>query len=324
MRRAATPPEGWERARTGVMAATMRVTAPLIALLIAACSRAPVAGPAPHQIRLVGASAGLPFAEDVAERFTLARGDSIAPLAQADGSAGGIARFCEGLGARHPDLVTATRRMTVEERRGCAAHGVARVEEVRFGWSAVALVARAGEGPAAVSRGQLAAAIAGPAARWSDLDAGFPRAPISLYGPAPRTIAGDGVTLPAMARRDGAYHPLGADAALVATTVAQTPGAMGLVPFPYAGRAGLRVVMVDGVAPTAATIADGRYPLRLPLFLIVKAGEARGVPGMAPLLRLFAGSIDPEGAFARAGLVPLDPRGREAAKRALVGIAGAA
>ncbi|WP_419825317.1 PstS family phosphate ABC transporter substrate-binding protein [Sphingomonas sp.] len=296
----------------------------LSVLLLAACSRAPVAGPGPHQIRLVGATAGLPFAEDVAERFTLAAADSIAPLAQADGSASGIARFCGGLGAAHPDLVIATRPLSAAERRGCAIYGVARIAQIRFGWSALTIVARTGEGPPVLTRAQLAAAVSGPAARWSDIDVGLAPASIALYGPAARTISGDGLALPARTRGDGGYHPLGADAELVATTVARTPGAIGLVPFAYATREGLRVVPVDGVTPTAETIASGRYPLRIPLFLMVKAGEARSVPGMAALLRLFAASIDPGGAFARAGLVPLGGSKRATAKRALASIAGAA
>jgi phosphate transport system substrate-binding protein len=301
----------------------MRIATFLATLLLAACSRAPV-GPVPHQIRLVGASAGLPFAEDVAERFTLARSDSIAPLAQAAGSAGGIARFCDGLGARHPDIVVATRAMNEAERRGCAAHGVSRIQEVRFGWTAMVLVARSGEGPPAITQGQLAAAIAGPATRWSDLDPRFGPAPIALYGPPPRGFAGDGIALPAKVRGDGAYHSLGADAQFVADSVARTPGAVGLVPYAYAARDGLRIVAVDGVTPTPETIADGHYPLRQSLFLILKAGEARSVPGLPSLLRLFAGSIGPDGIFARAGLVPLDVAGRSAAKRALAAVAGAA
>jgi phosphate transport system substrate-binding protein len=295
----------------------MRALALFTLLCAAACSRAPAPGPAPHQIRLVGASAGLPFAEDAAERYTLGDPRAIAPLAQADGSTSGIARFCGGLGARHPDLAIATREMTAAERSACVAHGVARIVEVRFGWSAMVLVARAGEGPAGLTSAQAAAALAGTATRWSAIEPALPDAPIAIVGPAPGTVMGDAPPWPGAIRRDGRYRAMGADADLVAGTVLRTPGTIGLLPYPYALRDGLRAIPIDGVAPTPAMIASGRYPGRMPLLLFVKANEAGVVPGLPALLRRFMDSIDPGGAFMAKGLVPLDRADRDAARRAL-------
>lgn len=305
----------------------MRIGSTILAVaLLASCSRAPVQGPAPHQIRIVGASAGLPFAEDAAERFTLSGNDTIAPLAQADGTAAGIARFCGGLGAAHPDLVVATRRMTPGERAGCAAHGVHAIAEVPFGSSALVLVGSEGA-PRALSRTQAAAAIAGSARTWSTIDASLPATPILVYGPASRNGAGEGLSAlldDKPPRRDGGYRALGADAALVADRVAEAGVSVGLVPFAYAARPGLHTIALDGVIPSARTIASGRYALRLPLLLIVKSGEARAVPGMPRLLGLFAQALAPGGIFAAKGLVPLPPAAREATLRALASAGAAA
>ncbi len=60
----------------------------------------------------------------------------------------------------------------------------------------------------------------------------------------------------------------------VRTTVSTTPDAIGFLSFGYLGD-GVKPLAVDGVAPTEANAADGRYPLVRPLNLLTK-GEPQG------------------------------------------------
>ncbi len=304
----------------------------LVAVLaLAACSRSAPSGPEPHQIRLVGASAALPFTAAAAEDLMRAQADAIAPLVQAGGSGAGIARFCGGLGAHHPDLVAATRAMTAAEQARCAANGVARVATVPFGWSALVLVARRDARVPALTRADLWRALTGPARSWSQVRPGLPDTAILIDGPTPRPVLADGLFERLLGpgcraaggscgairvRGDGAYRGHGADAELVADTIETArPGAIGIVPYADAIRHAetVRLLPLDGVSPDAAAIASGRYPARLPLVLIIKADAVRAVPGMPALLRLFADALAPDGRFAALGLVPLAPADRRAA-----------
>ena len=285
-------------------------------LVVGACSKS-AGPPPPHQIRFVGGAAGFPIAAAVAERFMTDRPDAVAPLVQAGGDANGIARFCGGLGARHPDLALVGRPMTVAERTRCARNGVAEVATIPIGWSAIVAATRPPAIVAGLTAAQLRAAITGPARTWREIAPALTAEPIRLEGIAERV---DGIA----ARRDGAFRAHGADAALAADAAAGTPGSVAILP--YAGwwrrRDELAAIPLDGAVPAAAAITAGRYPMRRPLLLLVKRNEARAVPGLPALLRLFAGMIGAGGALADAGLVPLSPVSTRAAGCALFDTAG--
>lgn len=300
----------------------MRCAAPvspaLALILLAACSAAPRA-PAPHQIHIVGASAGFPFTSLIAERLMREDADAIAPLVRAGGSGDGIARFCDGPGALHPDLVLAARSMTAAETARCARDGVGRVASVPVGFTAlVPVTAKAGP-TATLTRATLARALTGVAVRWADLNPALPAAPIRLAGPAPDPMIADGLfgaLLPPTARirRDGAYRAHGANAELVAADVVAVPGTIGLLPYAQALAHAdtLRMLALDGVPPTPATIAAGRYPTATPLLLIAKPDEIVATPALPRLLGYAADALAPGGAFERRGLLPLPPPARAA------------
>jgi phosphate transport system substrate-binding protein len=299
----------------------------LLALLcaLAACGKAP---PAPHQIHIVGSSAGFPFSASAAERLMREDAEAIAPLVRAGGTGEGIARFCDGPGRRHPDLVLATRDMTPAETQRCAANGVARVARVPIGFTALVLVT-AKDGPdLPLTRSALTAALTTNAKNWSQVDPVLPALSIRLIGPTPDPAIADGLhdlLLSAGAshiRHDGAYAGYGADAERVARAVIAAPTAVGLLPYAQAWlhRDALRLLTLDGVPPTPATIADGRYPASSPLFLLAKPDEAAHVPALPRLLDYYADGVMPGGAFAAQGLVAL-PDVHET-QRALVRIGG--
>lgn len=312
------------------MSRTPSLLAAALLLLSAGCSRTPNAGPAPHQIHVVGSSAAYPFSTYAAERLMREEPDAIAPLVRAGGSGEGIARFCDGPGRLHPDIVIATRDLTPEEARRCVARGVVRIARVPLGFTAFVIVTARGAPDWAPTRALLTRALTQTAARWSDLDPTLPAAPIRIEGPAPDPAIADGlfdhILLPGHSaiRRDGGYSGHGADAELVAQAVAATPGAIGILPYAQAVAHAdtLKILPLDGIMPTPGTIASGRYPASAPLLLIGKASEAPAVPHLPRLLDYYADALAPGGAFAARGLVPLPASALEDAKHRLLSLEG--
>ncbi|MDB5736531.1 MAG: phosphate transporter substrate-binding protein [Sphingomonas bacterium] len=290
-------------------------------LALGACNKAPPA-PTLHQIHIVGSSAAYPFSTAVAESFMRQETDAIAPLAQADGTSAGIARFCAGIGAAHPDLVGAARPMTAAEHADCAKNGIADVTEIPFGWSALVLVTRPDTQAIDPTRAAIGEALTGNAKVWAAIDPALPPLPIALHGPNPPADL-DLLVHAATLRQDGLYRPHGADPELVVKAVLDTPGAIGIVPWATAARHAdtLRLLPLDGVMPSAETIATGRYPARLPLILYAKPDEIRTTPGLRVLLKLYAAGWADGGAFAALGLVPLDAAGRAKASATIAALA---
>jgi phosphate transport system substrate-binding protein len=280
-------------------------------LALAACGK--TQAPAPHQIHIVGSSAGFPFSSMAAERLMREDATAIAPLVRAGGSGEGIARFCDGLGRLHPDIVIAARPMTPSETQHCAANGVTRIAMVPIGFTAFVLATAKPGAAWPLTRAALTAALTTRARTWSDVDPALPTAPIRIVGPAPDPAIADGlydrllVAGASRIRHDAGYTGYGADAERVARDIADTPGTIGILPYAQAWqhRSTLRLLPLDGVDPTPQTIASGRYPASATLLLLVKADEAAHVPALPRLLGYYAEGLGAAGTFAAQGLVPL-------------------
>ena len=109
-----------------------------------------------------------------------------------------------------------------------------------------------------------------------------------------REVAGARAVLSAMCGRSGLYRkpPAGRRFGADATSLA---GAL-------AGN-----LEVDGVAPTADTIADGSYPLARSLYIYVKKQHIGVIPGLQQFVQEFMsdGSAGRGGYLQDRGLVPL-------------------
>jgi phosphate transport system substrate-binding protein len=152
------------------------------------------------QIRIVGSSTVFPFATTVAERFGKS-GQFKAPIVESTGTGGGMALFCAGLGAEHPDIANASRKITDSERKACAANGVAEITEIKIGFDGIVIANSVSLPPLDVTLDKLYLALArevpnGEAGegfkavpttykKWSDVDSRLPRYRISIYGPPP-------------------------------------------------------------------------------------------------------------------------------------------
>ena len=299
------------------------------------------------QIRVVGSTTKNPFTTLAAEQFVDRNPDVKAPVIESTGTGAGMRLFCAGIGAGHPDIVDASRRMTAAEYARCRANGAGDVLEIQVGLDGIAL-ARAKNGPAlTLTPVTFYRAIAArPDGRpnrnrtWHDVDPNLPATPIEVYGPPSTSGTRDAFArlilargceqvMPAMAakrdsdpdayaatcmsvREDGVYVDAGENDNLIVQKLRANPDALGIFGYSYLAENSDNVtgVPISGVAPTYAAIADGSYPGSRPLFLYVKKAHLGAIPGLRPFLATFAGLWNPDGPMVRKGLIAAPPEAR--------------
>ena len=110
-------------------------------LMLSACDSG---GSSRDRVRAVGSSTVYPFAKMVSESFARSNPDFGSPLIESTGSGGGIALFCQGVGADTPDMVNASRRMKVSEFQTCQANGVTDITEIQVGLDGIAFASTTG------------------------------------------------------------------------------------------------------------------------------------------------------------------------------------
>ena len=119
---------------------------PLIAALaLAGCGQSATGdasggGGARQEIRIVGSSTVYPFTQAVAERFAQANASLRAPVVESTGTGAGLNLFCGGVGAQHPDVANASRRIKATELAQCNTNGVRQIIEVPIGIDGLALI----------------------------------------------------------------------------------------------------------------------------------------------------------------------------------------
>jgi phosphate transport system substrate-binding protein len=148
------------------------------------------------QIRIVGSSTVYPFTTVVAEQFGKS-GAGKTPVVESTGTGGGFKLFCAGIGAGHPDVSNASRRIKKSEFDNCQKNGATEVMEIKIGFDGIT-IAQAKAGPAlklTMAQVFLAVAdqvpgpdgklIANPNKNWSDIDKSLPNIKIEILGPPP-------------------------------------------------------------------------------------------------------------------------------------------
>lgn len=190
--------------------------------------------------------------------------------------------------------------------------------------------------------------IPNPARAWRELDPSLPPVRIEVYGPPPTSGTRDAFVelamhpgakqLPAMAalaksdedafkaragrlREDRAWIDAGENDNALVQTLTRTPGALGVFGYSFLGqnRDRVKAAAVNGVQPTAETIADGDYPLARTLYLYVKKSRLRTTPSLRPFLAEFLSDAasGKGGYLADQGLIPLPADQLLAGRRAL-------
>lgn len=317
----------------------------LIALCSACHDQASGGAGARAQIKAVGSSTVYPFTTIVAEQYLANSPGARPPVIESTGTGAGMRLFCAGIGAAHPDIVNASRRMKRSEFDACARNGAGDILEVQVGIDGVAF-AEAKNGPKmALTPGDIYLALAAApkgkpntARTWRDVNASLPATPIQVYGPPSTSGTRDALAELIMARgcietdptakalesddadafkarcqrvrEDGAYVDAGENDNLIVQKLTANPNALGVFGYSYLEENAGSVdgVPIAGVAPSGATIANGKYPGARPLYIYVKKAHLRAVPGLGEFIRQYTKLWGANGPLARRGLIPAPAR----------------
>jgi phosphate transport system substrate-binding protein len=252
------------------------------ALLVVACGDGgeskQSAGSSSEQIAIDGSSTVFPLAEAAAEGFSRSATGGARVTVGESGTGGGFRKFCRG----ETQISNASRPISAEEMAECASANVQYVE-IPIAFDGISVVVHPSNPVNGVTMAQLRQIWQPSAERtvtnWNQVNRSWPNLTMQLFGPGTASgtfdffteaVNGDG----GASRTD--YTPSEDDNVLV-QGVAGNPGALGYFGFAYyeQNRERLKVLPVDGVTPSAATIASGQYPLSRPMFVYVNAEALR-------------------------------------------------
>jgi phosphate transport system substrate-binding protein len=297
-------------------------------------------GGARSQIRIVGSSTVYPFAKAVAEQFARNNPNFGTPILESTGTGAGMKLFCAGVGAGHPDIENASRRIKRSEYDDCRKNGVKQIIEVTIGIDGLALIQASGAQPIQLTQEDVYRALAAnpygkpnTAKTWHDVNPSLPATPIQVYGPPPTSGTRDAFAdlfmekgcdanaemkalkesdsdkhkdICTKIREDGAYIEAGENDNLLVQKVAANPGAVGILGYSFLEENAdkVRGIPVGGIAPTADTISTFRYPGARPLFIYVKGDHLTAIPGIREYVAEFAKGWAPGAYLSRHGLIP--------------------
>ena len=203
------------------------------------------------------------------------------------------------------------------------------------------------EGLAKEVPGQGGAFVANPNTTWNQVNSGLPNQRIQVYGPPPTSgtrdaflelgMAPGAKEIPSLAalaaadkdrfetlahtvREDQLWIDSGENDNAIVQTLTRTPGSLGVFGFSFLEQNmdTVKAETIDGVAPSADTIADGSYPLARSLYIYVKKQHVGVTPGLEQFVMEFMSeaAAGRGGYLQDRGLVPL-PEDQLVAQRAI-------
>ncbi len=277
-------------------------------------------------ISIVGSSTVFPISAAVAERF----GNKTSfppPTVESTGTGGGIMLFCQGVGAEHPDITNASRRMNPSEFQLCKSNGVTDIVEVEIGFDGI-VIANAKDAPAFnLTLKQVYQALAkdvqigdrlvgNPYKKWSDIESSLPGARIEVFGPSPTSGTRDAFVKIAMEkgagefrllaeikkqskpefqriahtlRDDGPWVDSGENNNAIVQTLIQSPASVGIFGFSFLNQNTDKIKgsIINGVEPTFENIASGEYGISRALYVYIKKQHVGVVPGIQAFVAEF-------------------------------------
>jgi phosphate transport system substrate-binding protein len=307
-------------------------------------------------LHIVSSGSAHAVTETLAERFAERYEDAGRSRVEIVGSVTALERFCAGIGVDTPDLAVSSRRMPRATLETCRANGVTDVVEVQLGQGAVVLAVQQGSPPARLTTRQVYTALAAELAadetfrpnvlrQWRDVAPGLPDLPISAILPdtrsstrglfndfvleggcrgvkALRSIFSSAyrVSKCTTLRTDGRVREV-ASLDVPAAILASPPGTLGVISYAQLVESGGNLVplALNGVLPTASSIANHEYLVTRTIYLYAKRQHARATGGIGVVLGvrefLLEAVSEPVGGPGGllpelAGLVPLSPGAR--------------
>ena len=318
-------------------------------LLIIASAALLVSGAAQarDQIRVVGSSTVYPFTTVVAELFGNIKGKT--PIIESTGTGGGFKLFCSGIGDKYVDFNNASRAMKKSEVKKCAKNGIT-ATEIKVGYDGIVLANSKQSKQMEISLKEIFLALAAkipqdgklvsnPYTHWNQINPKLPNTKIRVLGPPPTSGTRDAFVELAMEggakkfgwlkdlrkkdkkkfkaiahtiREDGAYVEAGENDNLIIKKLDSDPSSFGVFGFSFLDQNidKLQGSVIQGVAPTFDSIADGSYKVSRHLFIYAKDQHMGKVPGMKDFIKLYISEqmTGEEGRLADGGLIPLPAR----------------
>lgn len=301
------------------------------------------------QIRIVGSSTVFPFSTAVAEQFGKTTKFKT-PVVESTGSGGGLKLFCAGIGAEHPDMTNASRRIKKSEVERCAKNGVTDITEIKVGYDGIVLANSKKSAQMKITRKQIFLALAkdvpagegklipNPNKTWKDVDPSLPDIKIEVLGPPPTSGTRDAFAELALeggckkidwikamkkkykaichsVREDGAYVEAGENDVLIVRKLEANPNAFGVFGFSFLDQNADKVQgsLIDGKAPTFDAISDGAYPVSRSLYFYVKKAHVGSIPGMKEYVAEFTSekAFGDDGYLTDKGLIPMSQAERK-------------
>ncbi|TAN56985.1 MAG: PstS family phosphate ABC transporter substrate-binding protein [Magnetospirillum sp.] len=322
----------------------IRKTLAVAAVAVAAVAATGTAQ-ARDQIRIVGSSTVYPFSTAVAEQFGKA-GKFKTPVVESTGTGGGMRLFCSGVGPEFADLTNASRRIKSSEVEFCAKNGVVDIVEMKIGYDGIAIANSKKGKKITFTREQLFLALAkdialggklvpNPYTTWNQVDPSLPATKIELLGPPPTSGTRDSFNEMVMEggckqnaamkalnldekahakacqtiREDGGYVEAGENDNLIVQKLDANPNAFGAFGFSYLDQNTDKIQgsVIDGVEPTFATIATGKYPVSRAMFVYAKKAHVGQIPGIKEFLAEYTSekAWGKSGYLTDKGLVPM-------------------
>jgi len=243
-----------------------------------------------------GSSTVFPLAERMAARF---EDEGFAGTITIDsiGSGAGLERFCV---AGETDVANSSRAIRDTEVESCRAIGREPVE-FRVGTDALAITVSQENDFITNATLEELALIFGTATNWSDVNPAWPTEPILRFIPGTDSGTFD-YFVEEVFEQDEAIilaagnTQLSEDDNVLVQGVLGSPYAVGFFGYAYYAENTdvLKILDIEGVTPTEASVDDGSYPLARPLFLYSDAAILQSKPQVAAYINFFLTYVNEE------------------------------
>ncbi|MGM3309157.1 PstS family phosphate ABC transporter substrate-binding protein [Anabaena sp. WFMT] len=225
-------------------------------------------------VKIDGSSTVFPVTEAVAEEFQKSQRGKIRVTVGVSGTGGGFKKFCRG----ETDISNASRPILQKEIDECKKAGI-RYIEIPVAYDALTVVVNPGNTWAknltvAELKKIWEPAAQGKITNWNQVRAGFPNAPLKLFGAGANSGTFDYFTEAIVGKSKSSRGDFTAseDDNVLVQGVARDKNALGFFGFAYyaENKNKLKSVAVNNVTPSEATVKNGTYnPLSRPIFIYV-------------------------------------------------------
>jgi phosphate binding protein len=249
-----------------------------------------------------GSSTVFPLSEAMAARF-VDEGYAGNITIDSIGTGAGFERFCV---SGETDISNASRPIDEEETASCEAIGRTPVE-FRVGTDALAIIVNPeNDWVTDLTIEQIALIFSDEVANWSDVDPSWPAEPILRFSPGTDSGTFDYFVEAVMAETygdEGESKLLGAanlqlseDDNVLSQGVQGDRNAIGYFGYAYytENEGALKLVNVNGVEGSQATVDDGSYPLARPLFIYSDAAIIQEKPQVGAFINFYLTYVNEE------------------------------